>query len=243
VAAPALRLAALFSWPAGPVAPAGWAAIKSPQTTARMSTFLLERWPLLVMSAGLIAGAVIDGWKFKVPNWLTFPLIITGWLVGLWFWLGWPPAYSQDTSNRFAASLLGTLVAWALLFWIYLIGGMGAGDVKLLMGFGSWMGAYYGYVHGTWFIVYAFFIGVLIGGVIALVMMIPNFKTHMQTVGEIFKDFATSGFNLGKIAQKAEERKPRWLRLPYGVPLTIGFLTYVWLRECALLPNFINPYP
>jgi hypothetical protein len=33
------------------------------------------------------------------------------------------------------------------------------------------------------------------------------------------------------------------LLLPYGVPLTIGFIAYVWLREFNRLPLFLNPYP
>src|ERR1043166_5714628 len=47
------------------------------------SLFTWENWPVLVVCAGMIAAAVIDWWKFKVPNRLTFPLIISGWLLGL----------------------------------------------------------------------------------------------------------------------------------------------------------------
>ena len=47
------------------------------------SLFSLENWPVLVVCAGMIAAAVIDWWKFKVPNKLTFPLILSGWLLGL----------------------------------------------------------------------------------------------------------------------------------------------------------------
>ena len=31
----------------------------------------------------MIVAAVIDGWKLKVPNWLTFPLVLSGWALGL----------------------------------------------------------------------------------------------------------------------------------------------------------------
>src|SRR5207248_8177277 len=46
------------------------------------SFFLPQNWPLVVVSLGMIACAVIDWWKFKVPNYLTFPLILSGWLLG-----------------------------------------------------------------------------------------------------------------------------------------------------------------
>src|SRR5207248_6851807 len=48
-----------------------------------MSLFTWANWPLLVICAGMIAAAIIDWWKFKVPNRLTFPLIISGWVLGL----------------------------------------------------------------------------------------------------------------------------------------------------------------
>jgi prepilin peptidase CpaA len=203
---------------------------------------IIKDWPLVLMSIGLITGAIIDGWKFKVPNWLTFPLIISGWLLGLLYTFTDPP-YAADLSNRLFSSLWGTILACGLLLPVYAIGGMGAGDVKLLMGFGAWMGAYFGAHHGGWMIFYSFCCGVIIGGIIGLMMMIPRFAMHMQTAREIVKDIATSKGNVAEIAKKSEERKPRWVRLPYGVPLTIGFVGYVWLREFACLPEFLNPYP
>ena len=32
---------------------------------------------------------------------------------------------------------------------------------------------------------------------------------------------------ISEIADKANARRPRWHRLPYGVPLCIGFLSYL----------------
>ena len=45
--------------------------------------------PLVVVCFGMVLAAVIDGWAFKVPNWLTFPLILSGWLLGLIHDVGW----------------------------------------------------------------------------------------------------------------------------------------------------------
>ena len=44
-----------------------------------MALFTLANWPLLFVCAAMVVAAVIDGWKFKVPNWLTLPLIVSGW--------------------------------------------------------------------------------------------------------------------------------------------------------------------
>ena len=48
-----------------------------------MSLWQWQSWPLWVVCTGMIAAAVIDWWKFKVPNRLTFPLILSGWCLGL----------------------------------------------------------------------------------------------------------------------------------------------------------------
>src|SRR5229473_3241037 len=93
--------------------------------------FILANWPLAFVCLAMIVAAVIDGWKLKVPNWLTFPMILAGWIYsGALF--GW---------EGVAWSLGGTAVGLALLLPAYAIGGMGAGDVKLLAGVGAWVWA------------------------------------------------------------------------------------------------------
>src|SRR5438128_12107506 len=133
-----------------------------------MVLFNLAYWPLMFVCAAMIVAAVIDGWKLKVPNWLTFPLVVSGWLFALCHNFGWLPG-SGD--GGLGASLAGTALGFALLLPVYAIGGMGAGDVKMQMGFGSWIGAFFGMSPGLWTIVMAFCIAVIIGGVIALAMI------------------------------------------------------------------------
>src|SRR6266478_5068481 len=103
------------------------------------SLFTWENWPVLVVCAGMISAAIIDWWKFKVPNKLTFPLIASGWLLGLGNNLGLGAG-----DGGIGSALFGTFLGFILLIPVYAIGGMGAGDVKMTMGFGSWIGAFYG---------------------------------------------------------------------------------------------------
>jgi prepilin peptidase CpaA len=184
----------------------------------------VENWPVLVVCGGMIAAAIIDWWKFKVPNKLTFPIILTGWLLGLANNCGLGAG-----QGGLGAALAGTALGLALLLPIYAIGGMGAGDVKMTMGFGAWIGAFYGFDGGCLSIIfYAFAAGTIVGGVIAMFMILlrRRYKTNMQNVRDIMGDmFASSG--IGDIASKASARRPRWHRLPYGVPLCIGFLGYL----------------
>jgi prepilin peptidase CpaA len=187
-----------------------------------------ENWPVVVICIGMLVAAFIDLWKFKVPNKLTFPIIITGWLLGLAnsFGLG-------AGDGGIVSALAGTALGFALLIPVYAIGGMGAGDVKMTMGFGSWIGAFYGIntgtdVDGASIIFWAFVSGVIVGGIIGLVMILcrGQYRQNAQHLREILGDmFKSKG--IGEIADKANSRRPRWHRLPYGVPLCIGFLGYL----------------
>lgn len=188
-----------------------------------------QNWPVVVVCAGMLAAAIIDWWKFKVPNKLTFPLIIGGWLLGLANNFGLGAGH-----GGLGAALAGTALGCVLLLPVYAIGGMGAGDVKMTMGFGSWIGAFYGFgdptaepplPNGMWIITYAFCAGAIVGGFIAIGMIMVRGKyfDNAAHVREIVGDFTTSS-SLGEIAAKANARRPRWHRLPYGVPLCIGFI-------------------
>ena len=174
---------------------------------------MADNWVIWLVSWGvtvtLIVAAIIDGYKLKVPNWITFPMIASGWITGTllfgWAGLGW--------------SLLGTAVGLGLLLPAYAIGGMGAGDVKLLAGVGAWVGA------GITF--RAFVVSAVVGGLIALAMVIyrRKFGHHksqfMMILSEIF--ILRNPEELSKIAAG---RKSSMMLLPYGIPIAIGSIGY-----------------
>jgi prepilin peptidase CpaA len=190
-----------------------------------MGFFALSNWPLLVISVAMIVAAVIDGWKLKVPNWLTFPLILSGWALGFLHNLG-----VLEGTGGVGASLAGTAFGLALLLPVYAIGGMGAGDVKMQMGFGSWIGAIFGLWPGIEIIFYAFCAAVIIGGIIAMVMIAlrGQFRRNLANTKEIVEDlFNSSGID--QVAKNAAQRKPRLQLLPYGIPLCLGFIGYLFV--------------
>jgi prepilin peptidase CpaA len=101
----------------------------------------------------------------------------------------------------------------------------------MTMGFGSWIGAFFGAQEGLWIIVYAFCAGTIVGGIIALGMILVRrrYRENLQNLRDIVNDMFTSS-GIGEVADKANRRRPRWHRLPYGVPLCIGFLgTLIYL--------------
>jgi prepilin peptidase CpaA len=193
---------------------------------------ILNHWPLWFLCVAMIVAAVIDGWKLKVPNWLTFPLVLSGWALGLVHNFGW--LVPQTGTGGLGAALAGTALGFALLFPVYAIGGMGAGDVKMQMGFGSWVGAFYGLAAtdtrpgALGIIFWAFCLAAIIGGVLAAGMIVirGQYRRNLSNTREILGDLVGSS-SVGEIADKAGQRKPRMHLLPYGIPLCLGFIGYL----------------
>ncbi len=58
-----------------------------------LASGIFTHWHIWLVSVVLVVAAVIDGWMLKVPNWITFPMIATGWIysfaTGGFAGLGW----------------------------------------------------------------------------------------------------------------------------------------------------------
>ena len=177
-----------------------------------ISRGLAENWPIWVVTITLVVAAVIDGLKLKVPNWITFPMIISGWIYSATLspYAGW---------EGLMYSLIGTVVGLALLLPAYAIGGMGAGDVKLLAGVGAW-------VWGTTTL-YAFAVSAIVGGIIAVLMVLAGkgWNKHQTQFWMICNEILTVK-DPEKLATIAAERKPTMMLLPYGIPIAIGTIAY-----------------
>src|SRR5262249_16509273 len=55
-----------------------------------------------------------------------------------------------------------------------------------------------------------------------------QYRQNAANMQVIIMDLFTAG-SISKVADKAKERRPRWHRLPYGVPLCIGFVGSLWV--------------
>jgi prepilin peptidase CpaA len=150
----------------------------------------------------LFTGAVWDLRFRKIPNWLTFPAMAIA-------------VAHHTVVNGFTGfffSLEGAAVGMAILLPFYLLGGMGAGDSKMLGAVGGLLGP-----QGVFG---AFLFTALLGGIYALVLLACH-GSLKKTVLRYKIIFATFLFtrNFIYIPPAAKERKPL---LCYGLAIALG---------------------
>lgn len=173
-------------------------------------TVLADRWPVWFLTAALVLAAVIDAVRLRVPNWLTFPLIVTGWVYSTvafgWEGLMW--------------SLAGTAVGLGLLLPVHAIGGMGAGDVKLFAGVGAWL-------HATETL-HAFCVSALAGGLFAVVVVMwrGQWRRHWLQFQAICFEILMIRDPQALSAIAAQRRSSMTL-LPYGISIMLGTVVYL----------------
>jgi len=180
---------------------------------------MADNWVYWAVSIFAIIAAYIDGKELRVPNKLTFPMIIAGWM--------WSSIHYGMTGEGWYIglmwSLAGTAVGLATLLPAYTIGGMGAGDVKMMAAIGAW-------VHCS-ITLYAFCVATIVGAILAIIMIIAagEGKKHFNQFFFILNEISTIR-NPEALAEIATERKTSMRLLPYGIPLAIGTVLYfAWM--------------
>ena len=104
---------------------------------------------------------------------------------------------------------------------------MGAGDVKLLAGIGAWA-----WGRAT---LYAFCVSALVGGVIAVGMVLwrRDWHHHLHQFWNITNEILEVR-DPNTLAAIAAERKSAMLLLPYGIPIAIGTIAYFFWTAVTL---------
>ena len=165
-------------------------------------------WPTLAV---LLVAVVTDLRSRRIPNWLVFPFMGAGFVVR-----GWQQGWS-GVGHGLEGMGLG-----ALLFGVlFLMGGMGAGDVKLAAAIGVWIGPRQLFV--------ALVMTALAGGIMAVVWAIRG-----KFLGDLFKGSGDLLFGLGRRRKDGEEKltlsNPLARKMPYAPAIAIGTLLSFFSR-------------
>jgi prepilin peptidase CpaA len=173
-------------------------------------TEILTLKSVVVVSVGLIA-CVTDLRSRRIPNLLTFgaagAALIYGFATG-----GWSGAGS---------AALGWLVGVAFFIVPFALGGLGAGDVKLLAAIGAWLGP----AGALWVGLYT---GVA-GGLMAVVVALANgyLRRALSNVGLLLMHWRVWGLRpLSEVSLEGSEGP----RLAYALPIFAGLVAALWLR-------------
>lgn len=180
----------------------------------QVADFLMNNWHVKTVSVILILAAWIDGRDLRVPNWITFPMVLAGLIYSTW----------TGGVTGFGAGVLGMCAGLLTLLPLYSVGGMGAGDVKLMAGIGAWMG---------WQVTLAAFaVSAVLGAGMAIVMVLWRRRPayHYSNFLLILSEWMSIR-NPVQLSVIAAERKPRMLLLPYGIPICIGTIGYFWFQN------------
>jgi prepilin peptidase CpaA len=164
----------------------------------------------IVVAVAFVA-SVIDLRSARIPNRLTFgaaaaALAFHG-ATGGWTALG--------------TACLGSAAGVLLFFPLFALGGLGAGDVKLLGAIGAWLGPH----DVFWVAVYTS----IAGGVMAIAVALAKgyLRQAAANLRLLFTHWRVMGIRPLEQLSLKNERAPR---LAYALPIAVGVLVTLWLH-------------
>jgi prepilin peptidase CpaA len=165
----------------------------------------VEQWSAIAVA---LMACVTDLRTRRIPNMLTFSAAVGA--LGYHAFGGW---------IGLAGSIGGLLLGLALFLPIYLLRGMGAGDVKLLAALGAWLGP----ASVAWVAIYA----AIAGGIMAVAVALGAgyLRPMLANVWLLLTHWRVSGVKPLDSVTLDGGRGPR---LAYAVPIAAGLL-------CAIL--------
>jgi len=167
----------------------------------------------LVQSIAIVVATTAVVWDLstrRIPNVITFgaallALIVHGYLGG-WSAIG--------------LSLAGWAVGVAFFFPLFALGGMGAGDVKLLGALGAWLGP----ITVIWVALFAGIAGGVMGVVVA--GFSGYLREALRNVWGLLLYWRVAGVQpMPELTLSAPSRAPR---LAYAVPVLAGLMVTIW---------------
>jgi prepilin peptidase CpaA len=168
----------------------------------------MELSTIAVIAVSLIA-CVFDVRSRRIPNALTLGAAVTAWIFAL----------AQGGPSALGWSAGGWLIATLLFFPAFALGGMGAGDVKLLGGLGAWLGPVS--------VIYLAFYTALAGGIMALIAVLARgyLRQGFRNIWLLLMYWRVQGLRPHPDLSLETSRGPR---LAYAIPIAAGALATLW---------------
>lgn len=147
----------------------------------------------------------------RIPNALTFPAALAAVAA----------AALIDGASGATTSATGWIVGVAIFFPFFALGGLGAGDVKLLGAIGAWV--------GPSIVIRVGLYSAMAGGVFAFALALKSgyVRKAFHNIAHLVKFWTTVGFQPVEGLTLQDERAPK---LAYALPMMAGLLVTLWLR-------------
>jgi prepilin peptidase CpaA len=175
---------------------------------------LLNNLPLLAL---MMWAAIVDLRERRIPNWLTFGLILAG--LARTALAPWP---MQELAN----AALGMLAGAAIPLVLFILGALGGGDVKLMAAIGVWLGAREAIV--------IFVIECLVGAVLVLIQAIVQGRLMRLLRNSAVLATSISQQGVGSSAELGSQCRSVDRPLPFAVPTLIATLMVMTLGPALI---------
>ena len=185
-----------------------WHGIRRTTQIGVRSMHSFAWWPTLIAVA---VATFTDMRRRIIPNWLVMPFLLAGLTASGW----------MDGWHGISRSLMGLglgLAIYGALFWM---GSMGAGDVKLAMAIGAWIGPSQ--------LFFALFVTALAGG-----FMVVGWAIAAGFLPDLLKGAGNLVFGRKKQDAGTEEKlvlsNPKTRKMPYAPAIALGTLISFFAR-------------
>jgi prepilin peptidase CpaA len=177
-----------------------------------------SRWVVEVSSMSFVQVAivlisalacVIDLRERRIPNWLTFGAA----LAGLVFQV------STDGAVGLQNAALGWIAGAAVFFVVFALGGLGAGDIKLLAALGAWVGP----VDVLWLCAYTAIAGMALAIIVSL--WVGYLPQALRNVWLLLTHWRVNGV---RPLPELTIHRASGPKLAYGFAIFTGTMVSIW---------------
>ena len=172
--------------------------------------------PAVLLGAALIPAVVWDLKYRRIPNLITLPLATLALVLHT--------VFSGLEGLLFSGA--GLLLGTALFLPVYILGGMGAGDAKLMGAVGAVLGAKGVLISAV--------LTALYGGLYALILLLlhPAYgRELLSRTWAVLKTFVLTRQYIPAPAPDSVRKKPR---LCYGLAIALGVYTYLFIEYAGV---------
>lgn len=164
---------------------------------------MLEIIRIALLAALCVGASITDLWKGKIYNWMTFPVMLAGLIIG----------FLQGGTNGLIFSALGLAAGLGLFILGFIWGGIGAGDIKMLMALGT--------LTGPIFLLYSLVYTIAAALIFSLILyaMTGRLKYLFKNVKLFFqRAYLTRGKDLDQVKMEKS------IEIRFGIFIGAGFI-------------------